>query len=161
MRLSYLLALLLTLPASGQAQAPPTAVDSMLARIGSTIDPSEKAYFGLFPEITLSSFVDATLEPLPSGEMQVVIRVPGRTDERRLDAETTTFLARYVVYYEALRAPNVTPDLARVDRNVRLSGLGRHAYDRSSEKPMEVGTRDGQTIRGWLLFADYERLILR
>ncbi len=137
-----------------------TAVDSMLARIGTTVDGSEKAYFGLFPDVPLSSFDEATLEPMPSGEMHVIIHRPRGDEERRLSPDVALMMSRYVTYYEALRAPGATAALRRIDREMTLAGLGRHAYERSSLRSIEVGTRDGQTIRGWLLFADYERLIL-
>ncbi len=142
------------------AQVPATAVDSMLARVGTTVDASEKDYFGLFPEVALSSFVDATFEPLPSGEMQVVVRTPRRTDERRLDAETVAYLARYVTHYEALNAPNLPSHLSTVGRRVELSGLARHQLGDQTPSTFSLDRSDGTTVQGWLLLADDEYLLL-
>ncbi len=136
------------------AQAPPTAVDSMLARVGPIIDGEEKDYFGLFPDVTLSSFVDATIEPVAGGEVQVTIRTARQAEERRLDAQTAMLLSRYVAHYEALHAPNLPSHLSTVERRVELSGLARHQFGDRRIDVVSLPRTDGTMVRGWLLLAD-------
>lgn len=137
-----------------------TAIDSMLARIGPVVDGEEKDYFGLFPDVPLSGFVDATIEPVASGEVQVTIRTARRAEERRLDAQTATLLSRYVAYYEVLRAPNSPSHLSTVERRIELTGLARHQLDSREVGVQSLPLIDGTMARGWLLLIDDEYAVL-
>ncbi len=137
-----------------------TAVDSMVARVGTTIDPSEKAYFGLFPGVELANFTQATLDPVEGGELVVTIQTAQGSEEKRLSQDVAQTMSRYVAQYEAIRTPNPTPLALRIHREMIVSGLGRHAFEPFEGRPIEVETRAGRRAQGWIVYADDDRLVL-
>ncbi len=158
--------LLLVLACASVAHAQPTtptnatALDSLIARVGTTIEPSEKVYFGLFPDIPLNEFNGATIKALPEGDVQVAMDLRRGGTERRLSPEMALLLARHVVYYEVMRAPSSPAWADRLSGDVRRSGLARLRTEAPTGPPLTIRTRRGDTVRGWVVHADSTYLTL-
>ena len=145
----------LLLPLAAHAQGTPHTLSE---RIGPTLDPTERAYFGLFPRHQ-EGFVEATFHPRgDSVEVRIRRRVGGaeRVEGLTLSAEHAAEAGRYVDTFEdhpiAVRNPHWRQDLDVYDPRVFVPYAGR---DRRVRAEVAGGLYTGQ-----LLYAGDSLLVL-
>lgn len=111
------LLLSLALPAAAQSPAPAPAPYVLTERIGPTIDPAERAYFGLFPGV--HDFASARAEA-SEGEVRVVIERAAHADSVvTMAPSTATAVGRFIETFEQFEAAFYNPNWQIVSVYVR------------------------------------------
>ena len=137
-------------------RAQPAPEPFPLPRVGDVVDPVERRYFGLFPDLDGEDTL--RVERGAADSVRFVAASPGRPPAVRVQFSGTeaAVLADLLARYETLF---LTPDSSF--EAFRVSGLVRwRAPYQSAETWTTLALRSGPDVRGVLLYADEDGLVL-
>lgn len=138
------------------AQAQTTPEPFRFPRIGDVIDPEERRYFGLFPDLNPEDTL--RVERSEGDSVQVATLSPGVVPDVRLrfSGAEAVILSDLITRYETLFSlPDSTFEAFRVSELVRW----RQPYQ-EVETWTTLALRSGPDVRGILFYADEEGVVL-